>query len=159
MEFALSERRATYLINGQKIATIELRSGELPSPTPFIGLYGFSTSYKARNFRIRSLRPHVTTVQPIWQQPGNFQKLSAVCCLNAVTGLEICTLDADGAQLTLQALMEAVAAQLAIPVLLFGEGLENMQLVLAEGGLIPLEMLGFPAETLLRVEATKAQEN
>lgn len=155
MELALSEKHATYFLNGERIATIEFTGDDLPSTTPFIGMYAFTTSYKARNFRIRSLQPRIVTMQPIWHQPGHTQNLRAICCSSAVAGLEFCTLDAknsDGALLTLQAVVDAVAAELGMPALLFGEGLDNLQFVTVDSRLIPLGKLATSVENLLATD-------
>eukprot|EP00930_Biecheleria_cincta_P007166 TRINITY_DN108325_c0_g1_i1.p1 TRINITY_DN108325_c0_g1~~TRINITY_DN108325_c0_g1_i1.p1 ORF type:complete len:272 (-),score=39.98 TRINITY_DN108325_c0_g1_i1:114-929(-) len=152
MELALSEKHATYFLNGKQIATIEFRGDELPSKTPFIGMYAFTTSYKARNFRMRSLQPRIVTMQPIWHQPGHSQHLRAVCCSSAVAGFELCTLDAknsDDTQLTLQTLVDSVAAKLGIPALLFGGGLDSLQFVTVDGRLIPLDEPATSVENVL----------
>lgn len=151
MELALSENRAVYFLNGKQVATIEFKGGELPSKAPFIGLYAFTAAYKARNFKMRSLQPRIVTMQPIWHQPDHYQKLRAVCCSSAVAGLEVCTLDAkdsNDALLTLKALVDAVAAGLGMPALLFGEGLENLKFVTVDGRLIPLGELATSVENL-----------
>lgn len=47
----LSEQRATYWINHVRIATCNFKPGDLPTTRPFIGLYGFTSTYRARRFR------------------------------------------------------------------------------------------------------------
>merc|ERR1719156_350159 len=39
-------------MNGTKIASCSFQDGELPTTTPFIGIYGFNGSYEVRGFTI-----------------------------------------------------------------------------------------------------------
>jgi len=49
MALALTESHATYWVNGTRIATMRF-ADDLPSLTPYIGVYGFTTAYSVRNF-------------------------------------------------------------------------------------------------------------
>lgn len=140
MDLALSESHAVYFINGIRIATMSIRPGELPSPTPFIGMYGFSHSYNARNFRVRSLRPQILTMGPCLQlSPG----LSRIACTN-LAGDEVCFLEFEGCKdktPNLRQLLQSAADSQGKELLLIDESLENYRLVTSDGRLIPFQSL------------------
>lgn len=136
MDLALSETRAVYFINGIRVATMLIRPGELPSPTPFIGMYGFSSPYKARNFRVQSLKPQILTMAPCLPLS---QGQSRIACTN-LAGEEVCCLEfqADsGMTPNVRQLLELAAQNQGKELLLIDESLENYRLITIDGRLIP----------------------
>lgn len=140
MDLALSETRAVYFINGIRVATMLIRPGELPSSTPFIGMYGFTTSYAARKFRIRSLKPQILTIGPCLPLS---QGISRIACTN-LAGEEVCCLEFAGdTDMTpnVSQLLQLAAENQGKELLLIDESLENYRLITTDGRLIPLNSL------------------
>jgi len=52
LSMALSDHRATYWINGQRLATCVIKEGDLPSTEVYVGLVSYSTEYRVRRFDI-----------------------------------------------------------------------------------------------------------
>merc|ERR1719454_1431572 len=99
MTLVLSERRALYTINGQTVATLDVAERMLPTPTPFIGIYGFTSDYTMRNFNVYSLQPRIWTLHPRWepsQASTREPELVGVSCTN-ISGEEVAKLDDWGA--------------------------------------------------------------
>eukprot|EP00931_Biecheleriopsis_adriatica_P057146 TRINITY_DN33898_c0_g1_i1.p1 TRINITY_DN33898_c0_g1~~TRINITY_DN33898_c0_g1_i1.p1 ORF type:complete len:772 (+),score=163.10 TRINITY_DN33898_c0_g1_i1:106-2421(+) len=55
MVLEVSTEKAIYYINDAPIAAVAFKEGDLPTVTPFIGLYGFKEEYQMRNFRVSPL--------------------------------------------------------------------------------------------------------
>lgn len=99
LALAISEHRSTYWINGQRIATCNFQGGET-SATPCIGVYAFTTTFRARRFDasrdpalLAPLLRQIVTLCGTWS-PGSGE-LAGVTCTN-MSGAEILSVDARG---------------------------------------------------------------
>jgi len=133
MALALHEESAVYFINDRQIASVDsLR--ELPTKTPAIGVYGFTTSYRARHFSVRPIRPQVLTMLPVSSKEVAGRGAVSVA---TIAGKELLTLSQEDLEEMLPLeVYRRVSAELGIRPLITLPGLQTLCLVRRDGSIV-----------------------
>jgi len=170
MALALREDAAVYFINEEQVHSVEIPPRVLPTTTPCLGVYGFTTAYRAKHFAVRALRPQVLTLLPFPKSTKDKERSARVSVANVagrsckrknptlpdkessapvsvtnMAGKEICQLS-DQAWTAVSA-YKAVADKVGVSPLITLPGLQTLYLVRRDGSMIdcsetPLESLG-----------------
>mmetsp|Transcript_119558 Transcript_119558/g.283927 ORF Transcript_119558/g.283927 Transcript_119558/m.283927 type:complete len:297 (+) Transcript_119558:36-926(+) len=134
MALAVHEESAVYFINDRQVHSVEISPRELPTKTPAIGVYGFTTSYRARHFSVRPIRPQVLTMLPVSSKEVAGKGAVSVA---TIAGKELLTMSQEDLEEMLPLeVYRWVSAELGIRPLITLPGLQTLCLVRRDGSIV-----------------------